>query len=85
MIKCDNVQTEVLKNIVEERIRQDKKWGIQSHNFDRWFSILGEEFGEIAKEINKNPNNLYNEDLIYDLTQVAAVCVAWLEYLERNK
>jgi NTP pyrophosphatase (non-canonical NTP hydrolase) len=43
--------------------------------------ILLEEVGEVAKA-------LLEKDflgIIHDITQVAAVCVAWLEYLTRNK
>ncbi|MEK6879824.1 MAG: hypothetical protein AABY22_09470 [Nanoarchaeota archaeon] len=99
MIKCDNVQTEVLKQIVEERIRQGKKWGVQHHNQPFWLSILIEEVGEVGNLLNENEERMFyfnniNDKLDYEkyfknlkeeLIQVAAVAVAWLEDLERNK
>jgi NTP pyrophosphatase (non-canonical NTP hydrolase) len=63
-----------------ERNRQDYKWGEQNHPNLFWLSILAEEFGEIGKSINeKDFCNMKSE-----IVQTAAVCVAWLECLERN-
>lgn len=41
----------VLQEVFEERRRQDKKWGVQSHAPDRWLTILHEETGEVARAI----------------------------------
>jgi hypothetical protein len=44
----------ILRDILDERIRQDEKWGHQRHNFAFWMSILGEEVGEAFKALNDN-------------------------------
>jgi len=63
-----------------ERHAQDIKWGEQNHDDYKWLAILSEEVGELAKEI------LSRNDLLTlnELTQVAAVAVAWLEAIERR-
>jgi NTP pyrophosphatase (non-canonical NTP hydrolase) len=76
-----------------ERIKQDVKWGEQNHSDLKWLSILGEEFGEVAKAVTEdNPakERLYThealqDNLEYELIQVAAVCVAWVECIRRNE
>ena len=41
-----------------------------------WYTILAEEFGEVAKAILENePEDALEAEII----QVAAVCVSWLE------
>lgn len=75
-----------------ERIKQDVKWGEQNHNDLKWLSILGEEFGEVARAVNEdNPafERLYTHDALrenleVELVQVAAVCIAWIECLRRR-
>ncbi len=80
----------IFKEIEQERLKQDAKWGIQNHSPVEWVSILTEEVGEVSKEALeahfrgaktctvelKN----YREELI----QVAAVAVAMIECLDRN-
>lgn len=41
---------DVFKEIRKERIRQNKKWGIQRRNPVEWTAILAEEEGEAARE-----------------------------------
>lgn len=66
-----------LAQVSLERERQEAKWGHQHHEPDRWLAILAEEFGEVAKDVVEgNERSLYVE-----LTQVAAVAVAWMEDL----
>jgi NTP pyrophosphatase (non-canonical NTP hydrolase) len=67
------------KAIIEERRRQDAKWGEQNHTDLRWLPILVEEVGELAKAIN--------EGIMTggELTQVAAVTLAWMECHERSR
>lgn len=81
--------------IKAERVKQDGKWKEQNHEDSKWLAILVEEVGEVAKMVNE----LYpafgdvsmvktyhlHEDLKEELVQTAAVCVAWLEYLERKQ
>jgi NTP pyrophosphatase (non-canonical NTP hydrolase) len=67
-----------LQDIMEERKRQDDKWGEQNHPDLYWLGILMEEAGELAKDIieGKNPKK--------ELVQVAAVALAWLEAIDRR-
>ena len=82
-----------LKCIAMERIKQDIKWGEQNHNPERWLAILAEEFGEAGKaicELIPTSKRTYNkqvclDNLEYELIQIAAVCVAWVECIRRNE
>lgn len=82
----------VLGDVLNERERQDRKWGIQNHSPDAWISILGEEFGEVCKAANESGANFGLIDKTIDLTdyrkeliEVAAVAIAAIECLDRNK
>jgi NTP pyrophosphatase (non-canonical NTP hydrolase) len=41
----------VLDEIATERSRQDSKFGAQNHDPATWVVILGEEYGEVCKEV----------------------------------
>ena len=81
----------ILPDVVDERYRQEDKWGDQSGNHDfEWASILGEEFGEVcaaANEANfktgKTPGDFGH--LRAELIQVAAVAVAWVEAIDKRE
>ena len=64
--------------VVEERIQQNKKWGVQDHDDSYWLAILVEEVGEVAKDMQEG------RDPRLEITQVAAVAVAWLEAANRR-
>jgi len=79
------VQDELLKDnmeklldlIIEERKRQDEKWGANRNLEDmEWLTILVEEVGESAEAILKGLPELKDE-----IVQIAAVALAWLECL----
>lgn len=71
---------DISMEILQERERQFKKWGLQDHDEDRWMVILMEEVGEVARAIfDENADN-YREELI----QVAAVAVAAVEAFDRK-
>lgn len=68
---------ELLEAVMEERAEQDETWGrdFPHRNDDRWLAILTEEVGEAAQAILKG-----NEaNLVMEVVQCAAVCLAWLE------
>lgn len=65
--------------ILNERKRQDRKWGIQDHSDLYWLGILMEEVGEVAKDL------VELKDPQVEVVQVAAVALAWLERKERQK
>lgn len=84
-------QETILQEIIDERIRQHKKWGEENHQPETWFLILGEEVGEAQKEflehrfpefakVEKDHLACYRQELV----QVAAVAVAMLECFDRN-
>ena len=74
-------KADIIKLIISERDRQDRKWGEQNHDIYKWLAILGEEVGEANKAaLEKN----YDE-IIAELIQIGAVTVAMIESLERNR
>lgn len=82
----------VLLHVLGERERQDDKWGTQNHPQMTWLGILAEEFGEAAKEVNELHfrsewvgNADVRQRLRQELVQVAAVAVAAIESLDRNR
>lgn len=70
-------QDVALGMINQERLRQQTKWGLeQDHLNERFYCILGEEFGEIADAMcSGDTNNLTDE-----IVQTAAVATCWLEF-----
>lgn len=81
LVYCEKVvQSNVLYDIVRERKRQDEKFGEQNHDPLKWLAIIGEEFGEVSKEIIENRPKEYREELV----QLAAACVAALECYDKQ-
>lgn len=78
----------VLKEIEEERKKQDIKWGVQNHHPVEWLSILGEEFGEVSKAACEAHFHYENgntwDDYRKELIQTAAVAVSMVECIDRN-
>lgn len=80
-----HVKTQVILDILNERARQDEKFGTveeTNHTPTDWIAILTEELGEAAQAANNNrwsngPIRSYREEMV----QVAAVAVAALEDL----
>ena len=80
----------VLKEVLDERINQENKWGEQNHHPAEWLSILGEEFGEVCKAVCEAHFTGYNSTGNWDnyrkeLIQVAAVTVSMIECHDRTK
>ena len=63
-----------------ERHFQVKKFGQQDHADEKWIAILAEEVGEAAKDVLEGNG----DGLRRELVQTAAVCLAWLECLDRR-
>ncbi|MCC6798281.1 MAG: hypothetical protein IT366_24420 [Candidatus Hydrogenedentes bacterium] len=81
----------VRKCIDFERIKQDSNWGQQNHNDLGWLAILTEEVGEAAQCVCKtalrpiDPEaDAYYELLEYEIVQIAAVAIAWIECIRRR-
>ena len=74
----------VYEQIMEERARQDYKWGGEPgvDRFDQstYAAVLGEEFGEACKEWLERDIRRLREELV----QVAAVAVAWIEEIDNG-
>lgn len=74
----------IFEAVQQERDRQDMKWGYpQLNTFCEWASILGEEYGELAKELNEL--NFGRGDMckmIEEAVHVAAVAVSIIEHAE---
>jgi hypothetical protein len=83
----------ILQDVMDERLRQDAKWGEQNHDDPVWAAILGEEVGEACKatlerafgwdggiDTTSTPSELLRAELV----QVAAVAVAWIERIDRR-
>lgn len=49
----DKMQRRIIEKVLEERSRQDKKWGEQNHSAPVWGMIIGEEYGEMCQAINE--------------------------------
>lgn len=69
----------LIARILDERRRQDEKWGQQDHSVNVWHAILSEEVGEVARAILEGDVKAYAKELV----QVAAVAMAAVEALER--
>lgn len=87
-------QLSVMQDVIEERTRQNLKWGVQNHEPCRWISILTEEVGEAAQAANdmlekpaSSNAELWGQEQEYraELVQVAAVAIAMIENLDRNR
>lgn len=81
-----------LQDIMEERARQDEKWGEQNHDPYKWMVILAEEYGEACREAleAETAANLSLVDIHLmayrkELIETAAVALAALESLDRNE
>ena len=70
-----------IKGIIDDRNQQDQKWGFpQKNTYCEWSSILAEETGELAKELNElNFGRGDRSRMIIEAVQVAAVALAILE------
>lgn len=72
-------ERKALKALQDERRSQDEKWGIRVGLDSRvWLTVLSEEVGEAAREILEQDRSRLREEV----TQVAAVALAWLEDLQ---
>jgi NTP pyrophosphatase (non-canonical NTP hydrolase) len=76
------------ESVLRERARQEAKWGEQRHGMTVWLAILQEEVGEAAHDtlqlrslraLPERHNQLV--ELADEVTQIAAVAVAWLEHI----
>ncbi len=82
----------ILDRIRDERNRQLAKWGVQRHAPAEWISVATEKLGEAAERGNKaavepigdEDPRLQLGEMLRELVQVAAVCVAAFEDLSER-
>ena len=75
-----STQSGIVDEILQERKRQGLKWRNQSgHSDPYWLAILTKEVGELAKTIVEGTVDRRK------LVQAAAVCLAWLEAMDRRR
>ncbi len=89
-----SVTSVALALVMDERARQDEKWGDQSRqSLFEWMSILGEEYGELCEAVNEtcfhstyvNPEKGGMDALQREATHVAVVAVAIMESVIRRR
>lgn len=78
------------RDVLQERERQDSKWGEQNHDPITWLAILTEEVGEASAEAlsirfgglmaTENDAANYRAEMV----QVAAVALAAIESFDRQ-
>ncbi|MNW53171.1 hypothetical protein D3C74_307220 [compost metagenome] len=81
-----------IQSVIQERVRQDAKWGEQNHEPMAWMGILGEEFGELCEAVNETHFNNGAEarkkggyeNMRTEAVQVAAVAISFIEALDRR-
>lgn len=82
------MQEKIIEKVLEERMRQDEKWGESNHSASVWGMIIGEEYGEMCKAINElgfSPIPEIEERIYKEAIQTMASCMAMLECMERGK
>lgn len=77
----------ILESIKAERLFQETCYGTRNkaHTSDDWFRILAKQFGQVCEahaDIIDHNESMKEAELKSNLIQTAAVCVAWLEFLE---
>jgi NTP pyrophosphatase (non-canonical NTP hydrolase) len=84
----DNATEQVLKIVAEERVNQNEKWGEQNHHPLLWFSIIGEEYGEMCHTFNEytfDKDTAHLNDLKREAIHTAACCIALVECMVRQE
>ena len=81
-----NNLSKALVSVLDERKRQDEKWGEQNHDPFLYLTVLGEEFGEVCKAaLDARFKGGSFEHLREEAVQTAAVALAIVECLDRGK
>jgi NTP pyrophosphatase (non-canonical NTP hydrolase) len=73
----------LIQEVLEERDRQDRKWGVQRHAPETWMLITGEEFGEVSKAVLEWRWGASDVEIRKELIQLVACGLAFLESLQR--
>lgn len=79
----------VVADLLDERTRQDAKWGEQNHDDFIWGAILSEEVGEAAQAslqhyFSNDGPDVSADRVAEEVTQCAAVAVGWRSAIDRH-
>ena len=87
MYAPEDLRHNVLVEVHRELDRQDAMWGQQNHDMADYYTILGEEFGEVGKAIceSKLQKMTDRHEIRKELIQLAAVAVAMAESFDRQE
>lgn len=88
MKKVEILMQVVNQDVINERRRQNEKWGHQRHEYGYWLAILGEEFGEVCQAIQQGSvasKDTDADDLYTELIHVAAVASAIAEQVMEER
>lgn len=78
----DKAGVEAIGRVMAERDRQDEKWGAnRCLSNGTWLKIVVEELGEACEADLENQGA---DRVLEEVTQAAAVTVAWMEQLIRE-
>ena len=83
-----DIQRNAIIDVLNERVRQESKWGEQNHDPFTYGAILGEEFGELmqaALQTRYGGEKGGLDHLREEAVQTAAVALAVVECLDRGK
>lgn len=77
---------DALRDVLAERVRQNKRWGEQNHDPFTYLAILVEEVGELAQAaLHSRFGGPAAAGLREEAVQVAAVALAIVECLDRGR
>jgi NTP pyrophosphatase (non-canonical NTP hydrolase) len=87
-LEMGRIMVSVNTDVLKERDRQNKKWGLQHHDYGTWLQILIEEVGEVAQAMQKAKGwgkESDADDLYTELVHVSAVACAIAEQVREEQ
>jgi hypothetical protein len=83
-LKEENLRTKIIGDIFEALEYAKQKHPAWDKNIIKNYLIVCKEFGEVTKEINDyiDKKTDYKERIIYEMNQLAAMCIRFLENIE---
>jgi NTP pyrophosphatase (non-canonical NTP hydrolase) len=79
------MNTDAMESVIEERVRQEKKWGQQDNDPFVYLTVLGEEFGELCQAaLHTRFGGKAADKLREEAVHTAAVALAIVECLDRG-
>ncbi|MGM9925688.1 MAG: helix-turn-helix transcriptional regulator [Bacillus sp. (in: firmicutes)] len=84
---CPERTSQVLQDILEERMRQNELHGDQNLSPGQWLAVIGEEFGEICQALQENEawaKDSDASDLYQSLILTSLRLVEWAETFSKQ-